>query len=685
MYAPLPPIDDTGRTPPFTRLLTLFPGTGSMPLLCSLETVEIERCPWRFEALSYVWGKEQSPRPLFCGQSRLPMTINLEHALHCLRLPTLYRILWVDAVCINQSDLQERARQTAYMKLIYQHASLVIAWLGPSTSNTTQAFNLARQLSDLQKDLVHSASTSTPTTLDSRSHSQAHFTKTQANLILFEALAAGDSVTLALNQLLARDYFSRVWCIQEVASSKHCIAKSGVEEMNFFDLLALSAYVWEFKHAAEDSQGLEFNDTTQSFWASILKTRNSSGRAVEGSMGSLLSLLMGIRNFECKDPRDRIFALLGISDEGIQPVLALTQLEGGVETRVLSLLRRGANWLSNNLNSVGPGLNIGRHPALTPSYTKPVEVVYRDFTRFYLRKSPRVLDILYLVQHTGDVFTEDSSWPSWVPKLHEQRDVSVFAPGIYLSGIPSIGHYRYFAELHDSPLYGESRYPNILRLDGYRIDHVEAVSDTIDFRFTNPIPVEGIWSQLFSFPLFPRPTHQYTFNQEALDIAFFTVLMGGMFGQLLMVASESQSMGNSRREGWRMLNQQGQGNLLAWLRIHASAKALSCDELTTGKESVVFPGDASAYTRSVWAYARNRRVYRTQSGLLGLGPRSMQPGDSVTALFGGGLPFVLRQSGGSWKLIGATYLHCDKILQGEEAMRVRSAAGKHRIETFSLI
>jgi hypothetical protein len=380
---------------------------------------------------------------------------------------------------------------------------------------TAEAFDFARRLSELQKDMNETATSAS----DGRT---LYSMKTEADVIMLESMVAEPRATDALARLLTGQYFERVWCIQEVVASQRCIAKCGQHEIDFFDLLSLQTYVCNFRGVILDAQGLDYPDGTVSFWSTFVLARRKilvlrKRQFVEGSVGKMFTLLGGIRNFKCTDPRDRIFALLGISDEGLQPVLALTQVEGAHNSRALSLLRRGVIWLSDKVNSLGPDINFLRPAALRPNYSKPVREVYRDFTRFSVRQQPRKLDILSLVQHTTHPLQDN--WPSWVPKLHEERSVSLLPPGLCLAGIPMRGHYRYFAELHDSPLNGPSVEPNVLQLDGYRVDLVDAVSDLIHYKYTEKPPIEAIWSQLFNFALFPRPSFQYTGTSEALDVA----------------------------------------------------------------------------------------------------------------------------------------------------------------------
>ncbi|KAK3631014.1 hypothetical protein LTR56_015985 [Elasticomyces elasticus] len=112
------------------RLLKLLPREGG-PLVCELLVVDLLHSP-DFEALSYTWGEPTFPNLLevdnHCGY--LKITDNLRDALEALRNTDGSRFLWVDAVCINQQDPEEKGRQVGMMKDIYQAASRVVVWLG---------------------------------------------------------------------------------------------------------------------------------------------------------------------------------------------------------------------------------------------------------------------------------------------------------------------------------------------------------------------------------------------------------------------------------------------------------------------------------------------------------------------------------------------------------------------------
>ena len=99
-----------------------------------------------FEALSYNWGSQQDPATAqlvsACGDNgkrTISITGNLSAALRALRYPDRTRTLWVDAICIDQSNHQECSSQVKHMSLIYKLAQRVIIWLGPSTQSTALA------------------------------------------------------------------------------------------------------------------------------------------------------------------------------------------------------------------------------------------------------------------------------------------------------------------------------------------------------------------------------------------------------------------------------------------------------------------------------------------------------------------------------------------------------------------
>ncbi|TGO44573.1 hypothetical protein BOTNAR_0792g00040 [Botryotinia narcissicola] len=84
----------------------------------------------KYEALSYAWGDLPANKTIKLDKTDYYVRDNLFAALEAIRLRSRRRYLWVDAVCINQEDFDERNAQVALMSQIYAKADEVIVWLG---------------------------------------------------------------------------------------------------------------------------------------------------------------------------------------------------------------------------------------------------------------------------------------------------------------------------------------------------------------------------------------------------------------------------------------------------------------------------------------------------------------------------------------------------------------------------
>lgn len=115
------PLQPTGAS---IRLPSLHAGGFEAPLRGSLTVVELKNSP-QYDALSYAWGR-RSPGSqatiLLNDNYPLPTTDNLFAALRRLRRRFRIRRLWIDAICINQDDLEERSHQVFVMDQVYGSA-----------------------------------------------------------------------------------------------------------------------------------------------------------------------------------------------------------------------------------------------------------------------------------------------------------------------------------------------------------------------------------------------------------------------------------------------------------------------------------------------------------------------------------------------------------------------------------
>ncbi|KAI0098900.1 heterokaryon incompatibility protein-domain-containing protein [Nemania sp. FL0031] len=131
------------------RLLELLPGRHQDPIQCTLfpserpasdpKQISQDQVPPNaaYEALSYVWASDEEDAVIFVNHVPFTISANLYHALDCVRLSDKTRVLWVDAICINQQDIQEKSEQVRMMDQIYSNADTVLIYLGPDADGSS--------------------------------------------------------------------------------------------------------------------------------------------------------------------------------------------------------------------------------------------------------------------------------------------------------------------------------------------------------------------------------------------------------------------------------------------------------------------------------------------------------------------------------------------------------------------
>ncbi|PIG87823.1 hypothetical protein AARAC_011885, partial [Aspergillus arachidicola] len=184
------------QEPYTTRMIRLLPHEDkSAPIQCELFNYDLSETgggKHLYQAISYVWGSELKPESIILNGCTFHVTTNLHTALLYLRNRQLERTLWVDAICINQDEEDqgvEKSKQIPLMRTIYAQAERVIVWLGDATENGDKALKAIRCLAEKQD---------TTSTLNTSKNYDACL------------------------RLLQRDWFSRIWVLQEVGVAR-CI------------------------------------------------------------------------------------------------------------------------------------------------------------------------------------------------------------------------------------------------------------------------------------------------------------------------------------------------------------------------------------------------------------------------------------------------------------------------------
>ena len=297
------------------RLLELAPGSWDEDIKFQLRHACLSERP-AYEALSYTWGNACNRTSVALSGHRFEITANLESALRHLRDRESTRTLWVDALCINQNDPPERTHQVLKMRDIFVSADMVLAWVGESVEGIAEAFTLMEDLSEFMEKTFH---------------------ERRRNIMLQEAVSPhflernGFDIWSkhwhSLYEFLDRDYWRRIWVIQELAVPRskgeegcHEVVMIGCGsswlpsrtfEKACFCLMGIHNFTALSLTSEERQNCLITNGMPLALiMVSVIRQLDP---VVDHVFRDITSLLSITRNFQTTDPRDKVYALLGIA------------------------------------------------------------------------------------------------------------------------------------------------------------------------------------------------------------------------------------------------------------------------------------------------------------------------------------------------------------------------------------
>jgi hypothetical protein len=319
------PIQDPYQYLPITghegiRLIVLQPSPDkAAPVQCSISHTTLRQARddiyEHYTALSYVWGDSNETTSISVdGYHPLQVTKNLECALRYLRDEKRVSHVWADGVCINQRDDDEKAKQVQQMGRVYEVAHHTVIFLGEC--DPAEEAVLTGLLSCYKKGILYPE--------------------------------ANEGIRV-LKQILARPWFYRIWILQELVVSHDPRLQIGNLRFPWWTLSRLKALFPPdigptvcFSHATKGVLG-EFSTCLQGgfdvvsqmnnikwiFERSRVKSRCGIEESLtempvgreaetpieEHGINNLLSILEARRGFQASDPRDRIFAHLGLVDD----------------------------------------------------------------------------------------------------------------------------------------------------------------------------------------------------------------------------------------------------------------------------------------------------------------------------------------------------------------------------------
>ena len=308
------------------RLLQLLPGQGASRLECRVSAYDMDDSalpPYR--AVSYTWVESKydnlvvagqrieefpGPRarysirhPVWCGRDRILVSTNLRDALRRFRHPTLSVELWIDAICINQGDLDERAKQVLLMPKIYHSATAVWFWLGEQDESSDSALELMTRLNAAKDQVVHEAEE-----FHEPTRSDIHNAHVLTKLGLAPIEASG---WRQLVEFFQRPVFQRIWIVQELVTATKVVAHCGRAKIDYEMIQSAVEFLAERSWDEELSQ--YFKTPNVFAYVSVLGTIEREWYQNRKLIRP--SLVRATRNFQATDPKDKVFALLGLFND----------------------------------------------------------------------------------------------------------------------------------------------------------------------------------------------------------------------------------------------------------------------------------------------------------------------------------------------------------------------------------
>lgn len=270
--------------------------------ICRLEMVPLDASSIDFDAISYCWGNPEKSKTIICEGKQLSIPGDLHDMLRHLYEPRCRKI-WIDAICINQSNDREKAGQVRIMDRVYKTASNVLVWLGLSADNSDLVFDHASAV-------VEGFASISDRFVD------------ENQLPSFHLPGVTDPLWHAIGDLVGRRWFTRLWVIQEVVLASNVIVVCGSKRITWSLLGKLASEITRVGLCAT-ARGNRVTNPHRSdgFGAiesiNILRKQFKDRMAPPNPFGFLSIIGLG-REKDVTEPVDRIYGLLGLADDGVR-------------------------------------------------------------------------------------------------------------------------------------------------------------------------------------------------------------------------------------------------------------------------------------------------------------------------------------------------------------------------------
>ena len=287
------------------RLLSVNQAEESNDIACTLQTFDVSSAP-SYQALSYAWGSPDRKHGIRINGSEIRISENLFEFLQVYRKRDDRGLIWIDQLCINQSDDKEKGRQVGMMHDIYRKAKLTLIWLGADHQRVLP-FNTLNKLWNSWLD-------------NNAWHPNRSLGLWDSNI--------GQLAEVAWKLLADLPYWRRHWILQEVTISRHTLLLFGEEEHAWQRFIGIAFYAPGYRqHVIEsivDTRSMYDADTPfYTTWENVMKYARKS---------------------ICSDPRDKVFGSQSILPKSlrVEPDYGLSVRE--VFFKAVKLYFDGFDW-----------------------------------------------------------------------------------------------------------------------------------------------------------------------------------------------------------------------------------------------------------------------------------------------------------------------------------------------------
>ena len=271
------------------RLITLNGLADDNRPQITLEAYPFPDAP-EYNALSYAWNGEKPSRLVWCNGMQLLITKSLRRALYMLVESGSSCPLWADAICINQSDADEKGVQVPMMGVIFGQAETVFAWLGPAGPHTDIAGGAVVALEEILKNL-HGSMRSSDAVLQS-----------------FGLPVKDDPIWKGLSDILRRPWFVRLWVVQEVALARSVVLCCGSNIISFNEFASLINLLKRRRL----TQLVEVDGATSAGRYALRIFRRFIESKKTGRPISPIDIMQEARSHKASEHVDKVYAVLGL-------------------------------------------------------------------------------------------------------------------------------------------------------------------------------------------------------------------------------------------------------------------------------------------------------------------------------------------------------------------------------------